>query len=271
MQKILETHLHVGLTAPVKLLQVTDCHLTESTENDLPSQRELLLRRKDTFREEGGFPPKSTNEYLEEAFSLALELNALPVLTGDIYDLNSEGNRLEMARIIGGHDLMYTPGGHEFQRICKRNSEEPPEYYPAARAQVVSAFPQLNFTVDSRIVNGLQIITCDSNQENFDLPDCEKVHRLLDSGLPTVFFTHVPLTDRRITRRMPNVIYTVPRTEEQEAANRGLIERLETDRNVVAVFAGHWHSDEEWVSPAGIPMYITPGLFSGVCRLIIID
>lgn len=271
MQRIIKTHLHAGLTAPVRLLQVTDCHLTESTENDLPSQRELLAHRKESFRREGGFPPKSTNEYLEETFSLANELDALPILTGDIYDLNSEGNRLEMARILAGHDFMYTPGGHEFQRICKRNSEEPPEYYPAARAQVVSSFPTLNFNVDSRIINGLQIITCDSNQENFDLPDCEKVHILLDSGLPTVFFTHVPLTDPNLTRQRENVIFTVPRTEEQEAANKGLIERLERDRNVIAIVAGHWHRETEWISPAGIPMFVTPGLFAGVCRLLVID
>ena len=68
MEKIIHTVLHVGLEKPVKILHVTDVHLTHSAERDPETQRTLLADRTWTFRREGKYPTYTPDEYLGNAY-----------------------------------------------------------------------------------------------------------------------------------------------------------------------------------------------------------
>ena len=128
MEKIIHTVIELGLESPVKLLQITDVHLTAYADEDPPSQKELLSRRYGDFRRSGEYPPLDPEQYFREALDLADRMGALPILTGDIIDLHSAGNVALFRKIIAGRDVMFTPGGHEHQRICRRTMEEEGDY-----------------------------------------------------------------------------------------------------------------------------------------------
>ena len=124
MQEIIHTVFKVGLDQPVKILHITDVHLTEADEYDDEETRELMIKRKASFTAHSDNAPLTTNEYFEEAIQLAKEMEALLVVTGDVIDIHSHGNVAEFHRIADGHDMMFNPGGHETQKRIRRTMEE---------------------------------------------------------------------------------------------------------------------------------------------------
>lgn len=89
MERVIHTVLELGLPAPVKLLQITDVHLTQTDPRDPAEQQEHMDKRREVFRRESGFVPHTPNEYFEEALALAEQYGALPVVTGDVMDWTS--------------------------------------------------------------------------------------------------------------------------------------------------------------------------------------
>lgn len=267
MQKIIQTRLTVGLSAPVKLLQITDVHIDEFAPEDPDEQKKFVPRRRDVFRKEGNFPPLSPNQYLEEAFCIAEKEGALPILTGDVIDLNMIGNWNEFDRITAGRDFMYCPGGHEFQRRFFRYAAEPEPYYETVRKELPAAHPHLTFGVDQREVNGINLLAVDNSPDFFPEFVAEEIAKQVARGLPTVLFMHDPLHGSAITRAK-ELPFCPPRTEEQERINRDTVELLSTAPNVVGVFSGHNHCEGELLLPNGATSYITPGLYAGICRMI---
>lgn len=266
MEQILHTVLEAGLEKPVRILQVTDVHLVEYSDQDPVDQQELLKRRRETFRKEGGYPPHTQNEYLEEAFRIAEEQDALLVITGDAMDLNSDGNHREFRRITAGKDFMFTPGGHEFQRICKRVLDEPADYYPGARARVAAAFPELKLTFDSRVVGGVNVITMDNSVDYFRAEILDALKKEVQKGLPMVLFMHDPLHDKALLH-IAGIPLQRPTDEEYRISDQ-VIELIGTCPLVLATFAGHYHSEQETIAPCGAKVYVTPGLFKGIARMI---
>ena len=57
MIRLTHTKLNVGLREPVKILHITDVHLTYANETDTPRHRCLMQKRFDVFQKEGDFPP----------------------------------------------------------------------------------------------------------------------------------------------------------------------------------------------------------------------
>lgn len=57
MIELTHTKIHAGLEKPVKILHVTDVHLTYANEEDTPEHHALMAKRFKTFEEEGEFPP----------------------------------------------------------------------------------------------------------------------------------------------------------------------------------------------------------------------
>ena len=269
MQKVIQTVLNVGLEKPVKILQITDIHLVEYNEKDPPEQQKLLQRRWNTFRKEGWYPPKSQNEYFEEAIRMAEEEGALLICTGDATDLHSQGNREEFHRITKGHDMMFAPGGHETQQICRRTMEEEYPYVENTRPQVMAEYPQFKWDFDSRIINGLNIITADNALDYFNQKTVELFKKELERGLPIVIFFHDPITDRRLNRQVelhPNERARL--TDEDIERSLEMVNLIKTHPLVKGVFAGHLHCEHESVMENGSPAYITPGLYRGMCRFI---
>lgn len=266
MVEILHTVIEVGLEKPVKLLHITDVHLTAYAEEDPPSQQELLKQRYETFRKSGGEPPKDPDGYFREAIELAEQLGATLIVTGDVIDLHSAGNVAAFHAIADGHDMMFTPGGHEYQRICRRTMEEEGDYAATMRHKLASEFPEFDLDFDSRIIGGLNVITANNSLDYYNAYTVARFQKELDRGLPIIVFSHDPVNDKLMgltESYHPNVKLT---PEDYATSNR-MLDALLHDPRVITTVAGHWHRADEPVID-GKKHYVTPGLFKGICRLV---
>lgn len=267
MVDVIRTELEVGLQTPVKLLHITDVHLTKFTENDPEDQQELLKRRYNTFRREGGEPPLDPEGYFAEAIEMAEKMGATLIVTGDVIDLFSEGNVKEFHRIADGHDMMFSPGGHETQRICRRTMEEPYPYWVEMREKLAKAFPDFNLDFESRVIGGLNVITANNALDFYNKNTVDRFKRELRRGLPIVVFSHDPLTDGLLNATEPHHP-NVTLTPEDYRISHEMISLLREHPLVKGVFGGHWHKHKDSVLENGKPVFCTPGLFKGICRLI---
>ena len=268
MEQILKTVVNAGLVKTVKVLHITDAHLVDGDENDTGYLVDLLKMRKDTFIKEGKHAPKTQNEYLEEAFVIAEKEGAYPILTGDIMDLNTSGNRKEMHRICDGKEYMLTAGTHEFQRSsCTPKCcplEEPFPYYRDTRNALMTEFPQWKLDFDNRIINGVNLIAVDNSQGFFTEQTYEGMKKEAEKALPMVLFMHIPLNDERL-HRPPTEGFLM--SEEEFEISEKAFEFIKSCPLIKATFSGHWHCESNYPDHTP-PTYVTPGLFAGICRII---
>ncbi len=267
MESIIYTPLEIGLEKPVKILHVTDVHISMTNETDPVEQQDLEVRRIDTFYKEGGCLPKTPSEYLEEAVAMAEEMGALLMLTGDIFDIQTNGNIAEFHRILDGHDCMFTPGGHEQQKRCVRTMEEADEYWVGARKRLQEALPEFDLDASSRVINGLNIVCLDNSLDHYNERTLQRLKEEIAKGLPMILFSHDPITCGALTcwedAKIPYF------TEEDYKIRHEAIDLIKSCPLVKGYFAGHWHTlSSSAVEGASFRSYVTPGLFKGSCRLI---
>ena len=266
MIRITNTKLNVGLDKPIKILHITDIHLTYANENDTPQHHRLMKKRFDVFQAEGGFPPFTPKEYFEQAIALAKEENALLVCTGDAIDILTYGNLEVFKDIIQDEDMMFSPGGHEHQRVCVRTMEEPYPYRENARARLENELSRFNLSLESRIVGGVNVITADNSMDYFTRETVEAFKRELERGYPIIVFSHDYIWDKILNLKEsyhPNVRLT----EEDYRYSHEMIDLLLHHPLVLTTVTGHGHCDEERVIE-GKTHYMTAGLFKGQARLI---
>jgi len=267
MESIIYTPIEIGLEKPVRILQVTDVHLTKTNDRDSDYHKELQANRFQTFYKEGSQPPKTPSEYFEEAVALAEELGALLMITGDVMDIQTYGNIEEFHRIIDGHDCMFTPGGHEQQKRCVRTMEEPDNYWEGARQRLKDAFPEFDMDFSSRVINGVNIICADNSLDHYNAETLRRFKLELEKGLPVVLFSHDPIVcGALLAWEDPKIPYF---TEEDYRIRHEMIDLIKSSPLVKAYFSGHWHAQyDQFVPDANFRSYCTPGLFKGQCRLI---
>ena len=266
MQNIIHTQIHIGLEKPVRLMQITDVHLTCFAEDDPSEQKELLPKRVETFHKDKAFPPRTTEEYFVRALDLAKELDALPILTGDILDLPTRGNLDVFRRAIAGRDLMFTPGGHEHQRVFVRAMEEPNGHAEKARARLARELPMFDLDLDSRVIGGVNIVTADNALDYYNARTARRFAEELERGYPMIVFSHDPIHDPRLSSTEP--YHPAVQLSAEDYRISGEMRRtILHDPRVITTFAGHWHRQQDEMVE-GKMHYVTPGLFLGACRLI---
>ena len=266
MKEILHTVINVGIEKPIRLLQITDVHLTYYSESDPPSQIALLKERYHVFRKEGDEPPLDPAAYLQEALALAKELDATLAVTGDVIDLHSAGNVAALQSLLADESILFTPGGHEFQRVCVRTMEEEPPYAFTMHERLAACLAPRNIDFESRVIGGVNILMVNNAFDYFSEATVHRFEEELSRGLPVFVFMHDPVHDKMLCLTEsyhPNVRLT----KEDYARSARMREALLHDNRVKATFAGHWHKNAETVID-GKRHYVTHGLFAGVCRLI---
>ena len=269
--KIINTVLEIGLEKPVKVLQITDTHITESNEYDDQRMKDLIEMRRETFIKEGNFPACTPQQYLTKAFEFAKKQGAFPVLTGDIIDLNSFGSRAALHHCLDGKDFLYTAGTHEMQRssctpLCCP-LEEPGSYYEDTKAALEKEFPW-KWDSDNRVIGGVNLVTLDNSQGFFQKDALEKLQAEIKRGLPIVLFMHVPLTCetlRWVPEKPPYEHYRY--SWEEYEISRKTVEIIESEPLIKASFAGHWHSEAQYPDHQP-PTWVTPGTYGGYVRMI---
>ncbi len=266
MLEILNTVIDIGIKKPIKILHITDVHLTFSTEHDPDFQKELMAWRTHTFHKEGGCPGNTPEEYFREAIEYAEKIGATLIATGDVIDIHTEGNLLKFKEIIEGHDMMFSPGGHEHQKVCVRTMEEEYPYFEIMREKLKGELLEFNIDFESRIIGGVNIITANNGLDYYNAYTVKRFEEELKRGYPIVVFSHDPVDDPLLGLTEPyhpNVRLSV---DDYLTSNR-MLQKLLHDPLVKATFAGHWHKTAESTFH-GKTHYVTDGLFKGKCRLI---
>lgn len=263
MIQLTHTQLSVGLKHPVKILHITDIHLTYANDMDTREHHELMKERTKTFHIEGKLSPK---EYFEQAIALAKEENALLVCTGDAIDIHTHGNLEMFKEIVRGEDLMFSPGGHEHQRVCIRTMEEPYPYWETVRPLLESEFSEFDLYFESREIGGINVITADNSLDYFPQKTVEAFKRELEKGLPVIVFFHDPIWDSLLNSKEP-YHPNIRLTAEDYKHSHEMIDLLLNHPLVITTVGGHGHVDAERI--IGDKMhYMTAGLFEGQARMI---
>ena len=266
MLTVEKTVLNLGLDKPIKLLHITDVHICEVSPLDEPWQQELMKERIGVFEREANFPKKTPEEFYKEAVALSKEENALLVVTGDFYDIHTKGNLAKFKELIKGEDMMYSPGGHEYQYQIVRTLEEPDGYGAKMEAQLKEEIDEFNLDFECRTIGGVNVITANNALDYYPEYTVKKFEETLKNGLPTIVFSHDPLDDKLLNKTEAyheNVKIT---KEEYEISHRMLKAQI-SNPQVVTTFTGHNHITREY-EIEGKTHYLTGGLFKGICRLI---
>ena len=266
MLDVLHTTLNVGLKKPVRLLHITDIHITEVSPKDEPWQQELMKERTEVFVKEGNYPEKTPEDYFREAIALAKELGAILVVTGDAYDVYTKGNLAKFKEIISGEDMMFTPGGHEYQKQIVRTLEEPDGYGAVMEEKLREDISEFDIDFEARAIGGVNIITANNALDYFPPYTVNRFEETLKNGLPTVVFFHDPLDDKLLN--MTEAYHeNVKITKEEYLFSHRMLDALKLSPQVISTFSGHHHTSREYLCDQKTH-YVTGGLFKGVCRLI---
>lgn len=264
MKEVLHTVVEIGLEKPVKVLQITDVHITEAKDTESEKTRRFTQHRDEVFLSLGRTPESKPQETLVSAFEFAKAEGAFPILTGDIIDFDTVANREVAVECLKGRDFLYTAGSHEFQTTnWLEPLDEEGDYYPTVRKELMSLFGSLDF--DHRIINGVNLITMDNSMDFFSEDSYVKLQGEISRGLPMVLFMHVPLVCGSLKR--PPEECNNRFTQEQYEINLKTIELIESCPLIKATFAGHWHGNYEYPDHQP-PTYVAPGTFTGVVRMI---
>lgn len=266
MLDIIHTKLNLGLEKPVKLLHVTDVHICEVSPLDEPWQQELMKERIGVFEREGNFPEKTPEEFFKESIALAKELGATLVVTGDVYDIHTKGNLKKFKDLIKHEDMMFSPGGHEYQYQIVRTLEEPDGYGAKMEAQLKEELPEFDLDFEVRQLGGVNVITANNALDYYPAYTVNRFEETLENGLPTIVFSHDPLDDK-LLNKTEAYHENVKITKEEYAVSHRMLTALKTNPQVVTTFTGHNHITREY-EIEGKKHYLTGGLFKGVCRLI---
>lgn len=93
---------------------------------------------------------------------MAKQETALLVVTGDVYDIHTKGNLKKFKDLIMGEDMMFSPGGHEYQYQIVHTLEEPDCYGKKMEAQLREELSEFNIEFECRELGGVNIVTANN-------------------------------------------------------------------------------------------------------------
>lgn len=268
-----QIHLHLGLEKPIRILHLTDLHLSLSDDQDNEEQKEWAPKRREVFFREAKAPQRDPIGYFEEAMEYSKQFD-YTVITGDILDGLGHANREEARRILGDHEYLYCLGNHEF---CTQVHDAKIDQREAIREDLKTVF-RGNLVLESRIVGGVNLIAADNSWYSWTEEQFELLKKEVAKGYPILIFTHSPLENGTRTlnpeysRRMESIRNLIIRNEGESAVitTCKVVEYIATEPLIKATFAGHFHADFE--EPLGEKTtYILGGLFKGIVGEILID
>ncbi len=283
--EIIKTEIHIGLPAPLRLLHVTDSHISRWDEIDRLEDADkplLAMERKKYF--DGGINGQA--EYLyEQALAYAKKENIPVVHTGDLIDFLSHANFAYMDQTLADVDIIYAAGNHDFCHFVGRAKED--YAYKWENIKIVAPHIKQNLYFDSQVRNGVNLITMDDTYYLLTDGQTELLRAEAAKGLPMLLFLHVPLYTEDYARMVlaeqpcayltgaPKELcdtYPEDRRLQQtpDAATLRCIDYIQSEPLIKAVVCGHMHRNVEGPLQSGIMQYTTDGSYAGYIRELIL-
>lgn len=285
--KIETTHLHIGLETPLKLLHVSDTHISLADEHDDARKRALSKQRAKAFE---GDAPGCCMEYFRQSCDYARQEHALLVHTGDLFDFVSHAHfELAPKLLAMPEDYFMAVGNHEFSLYVGEAFEDE-TYKMQSFDRVQAALPKYKLRFDSRIVNGVNLVAFDNVYYDFSAAALEFLKEQNAKGLPMLLFFHNPLYTPELYEELTVCrgerccsIIGVPIEKMQHYDDHRFRQQVCTPQtqkfidamlnmdSIKAVFAGHLHFSHESKLANGVPQYVVGAQYKNIARLIEID
>lgn len=261
-----KTELHLGLQNPVRVLHLTDIHLSLADDADGDSMKRHARGRRAVFQGEANADDETKlPDLLREAMAYGRQFDAT-VITGDVLDFVTHGNLAAAQEILAPYEYLFCAGNHEF---TPRVGQTDRFANRAAFYDMVQAAFRGDMTFDSRVVGGVNLITMENGLYVWYPGQLEKLRREVARGYPCVVFCHVPLTSPELHHTPEHA--GLEADEETIAMTRRLTRYIDETSQIRAVFAGHEHRNLTLSLPSGKPCYVLGGLFDGTVGEIVID
>ena len=264
MFKSNKIELRIGLKKPVKLLQLTDVHLSLSDERNKEEMIPYAAGRRNTFFQEGERPERDPIGYLQEAMEYAKNFDCT-VITGDLVDFNTYKNYDVAKEILAGKDYLFCAGNHEFTPKPGIDSYE----LKANTAEYIQSHFRGNMFFESRIVGGVNIVALDNGYGTYTKDQLEKLKAEIQKGFPILIFCHVPLHKGMLAAENYNreghlrLGATEENVDEIFAVSAEITTLMAKEPLIKAFFTGHGHSNALF-DFEGKPCYMIGGLFKGI-------
>ena len=263
--ELLRTELDLGLGQTIRILQVSDSHLSACCDGDSEKAKAKSKKKTAAFREEAG--GVTQEERLAEALKLAEDCDAL-VLTGDIADSPSPANLQTLAGMLEGRRYLYTFGNHDYYTYDSDSGKaEDRDRFLDEFLRFLPCDP----TMDSMEVGGLDLVALDDSLAQFSWLQLGFLKAEIAKGLPILLFLHLPLysptfapkayelwessmsvgTPQEVLDAHGETDPKMPASEATEA----VLELIRTEPLIKAVFASHLHFADE-AEVLGKPQFV---------------
>lgn len=276
--KLEKNTLHVGLEKPVKLLHVTDTHLTYADEQDDERKHALARRLRDPNKE----------QYLAEHIAYAEECCDLLVHTGDLMDFVSHGNVEKAREILKNERIFFIAGNHDYSQYVGEAWED--------NAYRMNSYMQMGYGLgvpmffNSRIVGGVNVVGIDNSYYHFADWQIWRLKKEVEKGLPVILAFHDPLFEQSLYNYHYSVssedcTYLVGCDEEHllrysefravqqrpDAPTLRMIDYVKNEPQIKAILTGHLHFSFESMLTPTLPQFVTGGAYEGIARELTIE
>ena len=276
---ILKSQLYLGLVQPIRILQVSDCHLSGCCEEDSEKAKAKSKKKTAEFlKETGGV---TQEQRLKEALDLSAEYDAL-VLTGDIADSPSRANLELLASMLEGRRYLYTFGNHDYYTYdSDSGNADDRERFLDDFLRFLPCDPSM----DSLQVGGVNLVALDDSLAQFSALQLEFLKAEAAKGLPILLFLHLPVYsptfvpqayewwDSSMCVGTPaDVLAAHGETDPKmraEAETLLMLDYIREEPLIKAIFASHLHFSDE-ANVLGKPQFVNKPCYLGSAREILI-
>ena len=273
---IRQIKIQIGLKNPVKLLHISDTHLSFADRRDDSRKCALAERRRVTFGDEND----RCRRFLQGAIQYAQDTGALLVHTGDLIDFVSYQNLDISKEILGSSDYFFISGNHEFSKYVGEAVED--EAYKMDSLPLVQSFFRDDLRFCSRVVGGVNLVGIDNVYYHMNADQFERLKAEVARGLPIILAMHTPLYTPELFYEQINVLgasnaglmgcpeelirnYPPERYTQQAASplDFEIIDYIMAQPLVKAVLAGHLHFYHQSALDNGVVQYVVGGGYEG--------
>lgn len=274
---LLKNTIRIGLPKPVKLLHVTDTHLTLADEHDDERKHALAGRMRDPNKE----------AYLAEQIAYAGEHCDLLVHTGDLMDFVSHANVEKSRAILRNEHIFFIAGNHDYSQYVGEAWEDD--------AYRMNSYMQMGYGLgvpmffNAREVGGVNVVGIDNSYYRFADWQIWRLQKEVEKGLPVILAFHDPLFEQSLydyhfEHSPEDCTYLVGCDEEHllrysefravqqrpDAPTLRMIDYIKNEPRIKAILTGHLHFNFESMLTPTLPQFVTGGGYEGYAREITI-
>lgn len=275
MLKLVNSSLNIGLDKPIKLLHVTDTHISDTDERD-DARKQRICRSN---------PIDAIKKNFRDAIDYCNTNCNIMVHSGDLISVVSPKS-LEVVRehLDCCDNYVMVAGNHEFSQYCGEAWEDIAYKMTAYPLVYGKLHEKMLFT--SKEIGGVNIVGIDDSYYQVEQWQLWRLKREVAKGLPIVLFMHVPLFEeslfqRSVRNNSEGIAYLMGCDEEhlmnfnnefREVQQRPtddtlrFIEYVYSQPLIRCILAGHVHFNHESVLPGGAVQYVTSLNWRGDAR-----